>query len=211
VRVRKDFLYRCQRLAQRPLDGGARLPLCDGDRLIVASAKRTGSLAQGLKSPAAMCARAMVEGLRADRERALLCVAYDTMARRSELVAFDLEDVEFMPNGSGTLLIRRSKTDTAGEGARTYLSHDTVKWLRRWLQNSGIEDGAIFRRLIGQNRVGDRLHADIVADIYKRVARWIGMAAKQVNQVSGHSVRVGAAQDLLALNIDLASIMQAGR
>jgi hypothetical protein len=37
------------------------------------------------------------------------------------------------------------------------------------------------------------------------------MAAKQVKQVSGHSVRMGAAQDLLALNIDLASIMQAGR
>jgi hypothetical protein len=29
--------------------------------------------------------------------------------------------------------------------------------------------------------------------------------------VSGHSVRVGATQDLLALNIDLASVMQAGR
>jgi hypothetical protein len=45
----------------------------------------------------------------------------------------------------------------------------------------------------------------------KRVARWIGMPGKQVHQVSGHSVRVGAAQDLLALNIDLASVMQAGR
>jgi integrase len=151
------------------------------------------------------------EGLRADRERALLCVAYDTMARRSELVAFNLEDIEFMPNGSGTMLIRRSKTDQAGEGATTYLSHDTVKWLRIWLENAGIDEGAIFRRLVGRNRVGDRLHADIIADIYKRVARWVGMAAKQVNQVSGHSVRVGAAQDLLALNIDLASIMQVGR
>jgi hypothetical protein len=38
---------------------------------------------------------------------------------------------------------------------------------------------AIFRRLIGQNRVGERLHADIIADIYKRVARRVGMAAKQ--------------------------------
>ncbi len=37
------------------------------------------------------------------------------------------------------------------------------------------------------------------------------MSAKQVRRVSGHSVRVGAAQDLLALNIDLASVMQAGR
>jgi hypothetical protein len=86
------------------------------------------------------------------------------MARRSELVAFDVEDV----------------TDAAGEGARTYLSHDTVKWLRQWLESSGIEEGAIFRRLIGQNRVGDRLHADIVADIYKRVARW--RDAKQLRQ-----------------------------
>src|ERR1700674_504925 len=72
------------------------------------------------------------EGLRADRERALLCVPYDTMARRSELVAFDLEDVEFIPNGSGTLLIRRSKTDTAGEGARTYAN-------AIWRRNSGGE------------------------------------------------------------------------
>jgi hypothetical protein len=33
---------------------------------------------------------------------------------------------------------------------------------------------------------------------------------KDVAQVSGHSVRVGATQDLLALNIDLAAITQAG-
>ena len=32
-----------------------------------------------------------------------------------------------------------------------------------------------------------------------------------MRQVSGHSIRVGATQDLLALNIDLASVMQAGR
>ena len=43
------------------------------------------------------------------------------------------------------------------------------------------------------------------------MAAWIGIAAKQVGQVSGHSVRVGATKDLLALNIDLASVMQAGR
>lgn len=58
------------------------------------------------------------EGLRADRERALLCVAYDTMARRSELVTFDVEDIEVMPNGSGRVLIRRSKTDQSWGGER---------------------------------------------------------------------------------------------
>jgi site-specific recombinase XerD len=151
------------------------------------------------------------EGLRADRERALLTVAYDTMARRSELVALNLEDVTFMPNGSGTVLIRRSKTDQEGQGSTGYLSRETIKWLRIWLENAGISHGAIFKRLVGQNRVGERLHADIIADVYKRIARWIQMPAKQVAQVSGHSIRIGATQDLLALNIDLASVMQAGR
>jgi hypothetical protein len=135
------------------------------------------------------------KGLRADRERALLCVAYDTMARSSELVSFNVEDVEFMPNGSGTLLIRRSKTDQAGEGSTAYLAGETVKWVKIWLDNAGVREGAMFRRLVGRRRVVERPNADIIADIYKRVARWIGMPAKQVSQVSGHSVRVGAAQD----------------
>jgi len=43
------------------------------------------------------------------------------------------------------------------------------------------------------------------------VVNWIGLLDKGVAQVSGHSIRVGATQDLLALNTDLASVMQAGR
>jgi integrase len=133
------------------------------------------------------------------------------MARRAELVALDVRDLAFMPTGSGTVLIRRSKTDQAGEGSTGYLSRETVRWLQIWLDHAGIEEGAIFRRLVGQHRVGERLHPAIISNIYKRIARWVGMPAKQVAQVSGHSIRIGATQDLLALNIDLASVMQAGR
>src|SRR5580692_330325 len=50
----------------------------------------------------------------------------------------------------------------------------------------------------------------VVVSIFKRVAQWIGMPAKYVDQVSGHSARVGATQDLAALDIDLAAITQAG-
>jgi hypothetical protein len=39
---------------------------------------------------------------------------------------------------------------------------------------------------------------------------FLGFSAKDTAQVSGHSIRVGATQDLLALNIDLGSVMQAG-
>jgi hypothetical protein len=49
-----------------------------------------------------------------------------------------------------------------------------------------------------------------IAPIFKRVAQWIGMPARFVAEVSGHSTRVGAAQDLAELDIDLAAITQAG-
>ena len=151
------------------------------------------------------------KGIRADRERALLCVAYDTMARRSELVALDLEDLSFAKDGTGTALIRRSKTDQVGQGAQAYLARETVKYLKRWIKVGNITDGAVFRRLVGRNVVGPRLHADMVADIFKRVGRWIKLPDEEVAALSGHSIRVGATQDLLSLNIDLASVMQAGR
>jgi integrase len=51
------------------------------------------------------------EGLRADRERALLCVTYETLTRRSELVALKIRDIDFHPDGAGLAPIRRGKMD----------------------------------------------------------------------------------------------------
>jgi integrase len=161
------------------------------------------------------------ENLPTVRERAMLCVAYDAMTRRSELIAIDVEDLRFLSDGTGRLLIRRSKTDQAGEGHIAYLSRQTVRHLQAWLQNARIKDGAVFRRIIGRGtvtydqqgkgRIGGRLSPEAVARAFKAVAKFLKMPADQVEQVSGHSVRVGATQDLLALNIDLAAVMQGGR
>jgi integrase len=161
------------------------------------------------------------ESLPAKRERALICVAYDTMARRSELVAFDLDDFRFLTDGTGRVLIRRSKTDQVGEGNTAYLSRTTVRCLKLWLDVAEITEGAVFRRVIGRGtakdlpaglgRIADRLSVDAIAQAFKRVAKWIKMPEEEVAEVSGHSIRVGATQDLLALNIDLASVMQAER
>src|SRR5450631_3538568 len=150
------------------------------------------------------------EGRRADRERALLCVAYETLARRAELVALEVRDIEFWPNGTGQALIRRGKTDAEGQGRVAYLSRETVKWLKIWLEHAKITDGPVFRRLIGRDQIGEALHPGSIAPIFKRVAQWIGMPARFVAEVSGHSTRVGAAQDLAELDIDLAAITQAG-
>jgi integrase len=150
------------------------------------------------------------KGLRADRERAMLCVAYETLARRGELVALEVRDVELWPNGTGQALIRRGKTDAEGQGRVAYLSRETVKWLKIWLKHAKIAEGPTFRRLIGRDEIGDVLHPGSIAPIFKRVAQWIGMPARFVAEVSGHSTRVGAAQDLAELDIDLAAITQAG-
>jgi integrase len=149
-------------------------------------------------------------GLRADRERAILCVAYETLARRGELVALVVKDIDFHPDGTGVALIRRGKTDAEGQGRSAYLSRETVRWLKIWLSHAGIDEGPLFRRLIGQNQIGGPLNPGSIAPIFKRVAQWIGMPERFVKLVSGHSTRVGAAQDLAALDIDLAAITQAG-
>jgi integrase len=150
------------------------------------------------------------EGLRADRERAMLCVAYETLARRGELAALQVRDIDFHPNGSGQALIRRGKTDAEGQGRLAYLSRETVRWLKVWLEHAEISQGAVFRRLIGNDQVGGSLNPGSIARVFKRVAQWIGMPSRFVEHVSGHSTRVGAAQDLAELDIDLAAITQAG-
>src|SRR6202158_4372556 len=96
------------------------------------------------------------DGLRADRERAMLCVAYETLARRGELVALEVPDVDFHPDGTGQALIRRGKTE--GQGRRAYLSRETVKWLKIWLEHGKISEGPIFRRLVGRDQIGEALH-----------------------------------------------------
>jgi integrase len=140
----------------------------------------------------------------------MLCVAYETLARRGEVVALEVPDVDFHPDGTGQALIRRGKTDAEGQGRVAYLSRETVRWLEVWLEHAQITEGAIFRRLIGRDRIGDALHPGSIAPIFKRVAQWIGMPSRFVDGVSGHSTRVGAAQDLAELDIDLAAITQAG-
>jgi integrase len=150
-------------------------------------------------------------GLRDIRDRALVAVAYDTMCRREELVSLLVEDVAGAGDGSGSVLIRRSKTDATGEGATAYLSPLTMRLVSAWLKESGLKAGPIFVRVHGAAGVGGALTAQNVSAVLRKVGQWIGLPREEWGRISGHSARVGAAQDLLALNIDLSSVMQAGR
>jgi integrase len=149
--------------------------------------------------------------LRDMRDRALVAVAYDTMCRREELVSLLVEDIAEASDRSGSILIRRSKTDTTGEGAAAYLSPLTMRLVSIWLKESGLKAGPVFVRVHGAVGVGAALTAQNVMTILRKVGKWIGLDKEEWEKISGHSARVGAAQDLLALNMDLPSVMQAGR
>ena len=81
------------------------------------------------------------------RDAALLSLGYDAGLRVSELVAVQVDHIEPHRDGSGTLLIPRSKTDQDGEGAFAWLSPDTMRRVGRWLEDSGIAQGPVFRRV----------------------------------------------------------------
>ena len=145
------------------------------------------------------------------RNRAILAVAYDAMLRRSELVALQVVDVTIDRGGSASLLVRRAKNDPDGGGAMLYLHRDSVRLLSEWLSASGISGGPLFRSMRKNGTVGGKLDASQVPRIYKAMAERAGLPARVVRRLSGHSPRVGAAQDMIASGIGIPAIMQAGR
>ena len=151
------------------------------------------------------------EGLIDARDRALLAVAYDGMLRRSELCALEVGDVVEEMRGDASLLVRRSKTDPEGPGTMVYLAPDTVAMVKDWLRRGGIGRGRLFRSLPNGRAPGARLDAGQVPRIFKRMARRAGLPDNVVAGLSGHSARVGAAQDMIATGIGLPAILQAGR
>ena len=150
------------------------------------------------------------DGLIDARNRALLAVAYDTLLRRGELVALQVSDIVEERDGAATVLVRRAKADPEGRGATAYLARDSVALVRVWCERSGVAEGRLFRSL-ARGEVGVGLDASQVPRIFKAMAERAGLPADVVERISGHSTRVGAAQDMVAEGIGMAAIVHAGR
>lgn len=132
-------------------------------------------------------------GLIGLRDKALLLIGFAGAFRRSELVAIELEDIRFVPEGL-VIRIRRSKTDQAGLGRNVGIPfvkgrHCPVRALKAWLSKSRIETGTIFRRMNRFDQLMDQgLCAPSVALIVKQRVAEVGLNPKQY---SGHSLRAG--------------------
>lgn len=150
--------------------------------------------------------------LRGVRDRALLHTAYDSMCRRSELVSLTMKDL-VINHEDQTLKIklRRSKTDQNGLGRWLHLSQEAQDAILSWIDEGEIEDGMLFRGVTRGQRITDSLSAAQINRIYKRLARKSNADQSVVQHISGHSTRVGAAQDLLTSGASLPMIMQRGR
>ena len=132
---------------------------------------------------------------------ALVRMMRDGLLRIGEAAAARWDDLVFDSDGSATLRIRRSKSDQEGEGADVWLAPATAAVLRqlRDVQGSAAEaDGARIVGSVSARTVARRLSAAYAA---------AGLGAGY----SGHSGRVGMAQDLAASGAGLPAIMTAGR
>jgi integrase/recombinase XerD len=144
------------------------------------------------------------------RNRALIAVGYDTLCRRSELVGLRLEDFTFKPGRVTQVLIRRSKNDPFGNGRIGFVGATAVVHLQAWLKAAGIGTGWIFRAVRDENIAKESLDPSSVNRILKAMALDAALSQDEITQLSGHSMRVGAAQDMSSSGLGLLPIMQAG-
>jgi len=121
-------------------------------RAVVRGTRRQLGVAQPQKTALELDAlRTVVLAIPADlrglRDRALLLIGWTAALRRSELVALEVGDLAFEPEGV-VLTIRRSKTDREGAGSTVAVplggeeATCPVGALRRWLAAAAIVEGA---------------------------------------------------------------------
>ena len=131
---------------------------------------------------------------------ALIATMRDALLRRSEAAALLWSDVEFRSDGTARLTIRRSKTDQEGEGAVQFVGTEATADLSAIRPSKSSRDDTA-RRVFGL-RSG------------RSIANRISAAAKAAGlegNFSGHSPRIGMAQDLAEGGFSTTELMVVGR
>ena len=143
------------------------------------------------------------DDLRGTRNRMLLLLAYTTLRRRSEVISLRIEDLTFSDDGTGSILLRQSKTDQTQSGVLLPLNAHVMEVITEYLSQSKLSSGYLLRGIRGDS-INDSLDPGQVARVFKSLARKAQINPKSV---SGHSTRIGAAQDLLNEGKTIGQIM----
>ena len=153
---------------------------------------------------------AQPDTLQGIRNRALLSIGFDFLTRRSELASLRTKDIELQPDGTVRGLIRRSKADQMGYGRSVYGSVRSGDLLALWLKTRDVDTAWLFCPVRHGYAYDRPLGTSQVKNIIKAAARAAGIEGDGSGEVSGHSLRVGAAQELMARGADISTIMRAG-
>lgn len=153
---------------------------------------------------------AQPESLTGLRNRAMLALGYELLTRRSELVSLRDGDLTERADGTFRVLIRKSKSDPYGEGRTAFTSRATADLLKDWLAERGQGTSWLFCPIYHGVPLDRAISSAAVSRLVKAAARSAGMDPHAAKAFSGHSMRVGAAQDLLTKGLDTAAIMRAG-
>lgn len=144
------------------------------------------------------------------RDEILVRVGFDTLCRRSELVALRADDLIENERGNLSILVRRAKNDPTGEGRVAPLSSLTSDRIRDWLRTADIDDGALIRPIYNGAVLRRFLNAVVVSRVLKKLSGRHGSQAQAKARLSGHSLRVGAAQQLTINGHGPLQVMRAG-
>lgn len=154
------------------------------------------------------------KNLRGVRDQALLLLAYDSMCRRSELVSLRVTDIQMNELENYTQIkvrLRKSKTDQELQGKWIYLRRRSADAISTWLKQAKLQDGFLFRGISNAIDITQELKSSQINRIYKRLAKDAKLPKRIIDHISGHSMRVGAAQDLLRSGASIPMIMNKGR
>lgn len=146
--------------------------------------------------------------LRGLRNKVLLQLGYETMRRRSELCAFEFEDLDATNESQPLITLRKSKTDQEAIGVKIPISRMLYELLLVWQRTADVK-GPILRCVDRHGNVGCTLNSGSISTILNNLASSGSDASKRISY-SGHSFRVGRAVDLLNEGIPLEKIMLIG-
>ena len=151
------------------------------------------------------------ETLSGVRDVAMMRLMSDCLLRVGEVVAVNVENIKkSVPDKSGfsTLMLHRSKTDQAGVGEMLFVGAPTLEAIERYREWSGIEGGALFRRVRFHKHIGEeRLSVDGARAAIKARAQAAGVEGF----ISGHSLRIGSAISLAQAGASVVEMQVAGR
>ncbi|GAA3957562.1 site-specific integrase [Actinomadura viridis] len=182
----------------------------------------TPVMPDALRAMVATCDLGTLQGV---RDRALLLLGFNMMARRSELVGLDQGDVVEATEGL-VVYVKRSKTDQEARGVTVAVPRGKrsamcpVEAVNAWkarLAERGLADGPLFRPIDRHGRVGGepdiagkaavRLTGKSACNIVHRR----GVLANLPAKYTSHGLRAGSASTAYAAGVPISEIAKHGR